>query len=70
MFNDVKSGDLGGQAVGPPLPTQSPGKVSSRNVVNTRISVQSEVGLQQVPTLKCTDVHKHLFELRFRLLKT
>jgi hypothetical protein len=24
----VKSGDLGGQAVGPPLPTQRPGNVS------------------------------------------
>ena len=31
--NGVKSGDLGGHAVGPPLPTQRPGKVSSRNVV-------------------------------------
>src|SRR5215510_831381 len=29
----VKSEDLGGQAVGPPLPTQRPGNVSSRNVV-------------------------------------
>jgi hypothetical protein len=29
----VKSGDLGGQAVGSPLPTQRPGNVSSRNVV-------------------------------------
>jgi hypothetical protein len=31
--SDVKSGDLGGQGVGPPLPTQRPGNVSSRNVV-------------------------------------
>ena len=30
--NGVKSGDLGGQAVGPPLPTQRQGKFSSRNV--------------------------------------
>jgi hypothetical protein len=29
----VKSGDVGGQAVGPPLPTQRPRNVSSRNVV-------------------------------------
>ena len=33
--NGVKSGDLGGQAVGPPLPTQRPGKVASRNVVTS-----------------------------------
>jgi len=33
--NGVKSGDLGGQAVGPPLPTQRPGKVSSKNVVTS-----------------------------------
>jgi hypothetical protein len=34
-FNGVKSGDLAGQAVGPPLPTQRPGNVSSRNVVTS-----------------------------------
>jgi hypothetical protein len=28
------------------------------------------VELQQVPTLKCTDVHKNLFELLCTLLKT
>ena len=47
--NGVKSGDLGGQAIGPPLPTQHPGKFSSKNVVTS------------LPTLKCTDVHKNLF---------
>jgi hypothetical protein len=31
----VKYGDLGGQAVRPPLPTQRPGNVSSRNVVTS-----------------------------------
>ena len=56
--NGVKSGDLGGQTVGPPLPTQRPGKVSPRNVVTS------------VPTLKCTDLHKNLFELLCTLLKT
>ena len=58
MSNGVKSGDLGGQAVGPPLPTQRPGKVSSRNVVTS------------LHTLKCTDVHRNLFELLCTLLKT
>jgi len=29
--NGVKSGDLGGQAVGPPLPTQRPGKVQEKS---------------------------------------
>ena len=33
--NGVKSGGLGGQAVGPPLLTQRGGKVSSRNVVTS-----------------------------------
>ena len=33
--NGVKSGDLGDQAVGSPLPTQRPGKVSSKNVVTS-----------------------------------
>jgi len=47
--NGIKSGDLGGQAVGPPLPTQRPGKVLSRNVVTS------------LPTLKYTDVHKKSF---------
>ena len=55
--NGVKSGDLGGQAVGPPLPTQRPGKVSSRKVVTS------------VPKLKRTDVHKNVFELLCTLLK-
>ena len=56
--NGFKSGDLGGQAVGPPPPTQCPGTVSSRNVVTS------------LPTLKCTDVHKNLSELLCTLLKT
>jgi len=34
-FNGIKSGDLGGQAEGPPHPTQRPGKVSSKNVVTS-----------------------------------
>jgi hypothetical protein len=33
--NGVKSRDLEGQAVGPPLPTQRPGKVSAKNVVTS-----------------------------------
>ena len=32
--------------------------------------VEISVELQQVPTLKCTDVHKNLFELLCTLLKT
>ena len=56
--NVVKSGDPGGQAVGPPLRTQRPGKVSSRNVVTS------------LPTLKCMDMHKNLYELLCTLLKT
>jgi len=61
--NGVKSGDLGGQAVGPSPPIQRPGKVSSRNV----------------PTFKCTDVDKtksysvhcwkHKFHKAFRHLR-
>jgi len=61
--NGVKSGDLGSQAVGTPLPTQHRGKFSSRNVY-----ISGE--LQQVPTLKCTDVHKNRFELLCTLVKT
>ena len=60
--NGVKSGDLGGQAVGSPLSTERRGRFSPRNVL---ISVE----LQQVPTLKCTAVHKKLFELLCKLLK-
>ena len=37
----VKSGDLGGQAVGPPFPTQRPGKVSSRNLITPHMLINT-----------------------------
>ena len=39
--NGVKSGDLGGQAVGPPFPTQRPGKVSSRNLITPHMLINT-----------------------------
>ena len=50
MSNGVKSTDLGGQAVGPPLPTQRPGKVSSRNVVNISVEVRLSTILMEYET--------------------
>jgi len=61
--NGVKSRDLGGQAVGPSTYNTSH---AAKHVARPWISVE----LQQVPTLKCTDVHKNLFESLCTLLKT
>jgi len=59
----VKSRYLGGQAVGPSAYNTLR---AAKHVARAWISVE----LQQVPTLKCTDVHKNLFELLCTLLKT
>ena len=59
--NGVKSGDLGGQAVGLPLLINTWQELEYRYI---------SVELQQVPTLKCTDVHKNRFELLCTVLKT